>query len=583
MKLKARFSLLAAALTLASGLAVWVSVQALAEGIITEWALRYVEKQVRYDKQRVLQPLLREIVLARQLASSPLVLEWLQKPDDIVLEYRALAELERYRSAFADSNYFLGIAGNGRYYYNNAEDEYGNDQLRYILYPHEPADRWFYDMMLQNKDLNLNVNPDQHLGVTKLWIDVLLRRPDGRVLGVAGTGLNLSSFLDDFVDSGDTGISSLFVNHDGAIQLYRDQALIDFASLSKQHTEQKRLSLMLSPPDLARLTTAMDEVKAAPESVASRFVEIDGVRCLAGVAYLPEIDWYEITLMDLNQLLPLSRFNPILLIFAVSLVITVLLFHVVLGRVVLEPLQALDAAIRRFRRGEYHGEPLGLQASGEVGRLVGEFEQMTTEVYEARTNLEHKVRERTDALNRLSQTDPLTGLLNRRGMDERLIEELKRCARENRCLGVIWIDLDRFKEINDVHGHGVGDEALKVVAQVLRSVVREYDAAARWGGDEFLLMIRDADRHLAQQICERLLRVIRGQTLQTPSGALLCMTFSIGVHLASQDDLESVLRDADAALYSAKSAGRNCFRFHDQPAGPVLLSGTAGSGKDFPR
>lgn len=248
----------------------------------------------------------------------------------------------------------------------------------------------------------------------------------------------------------------------------------------------------------------------------------------------------------------------------------------VLGRVVLGPLQALDAAIRRFRRGEYRGEALDVKASGEIGRLVSEFEQMTAEVYETRTHLEQKVQERTDELNQISQTDPLTRLLNRRGMDERLFEELKRCGREQRPLGVIWIDLDLFKEINDVHGHAVGDEALKLVAKVLRSVVREYDAAARWGGDEFLLMIRDADRALLERICERLLRVIRGQVLQTPSGIQLCMTFSIGAHLTREDDLEAVLRDADAALYEAKSAGRNCFRLHDSlsmRAEPEALAG----------
>jgi len=75
---------------------------------------------VLYDKERVLQPLLREIVLARQLASSPVVLEWLQTPDDIVLEYQGLRELERYRQAFRNGNYFLAVAGNGNYYYNNS-------------------------------------------------------------------------------------------------------------------------------------------------------------------------------------------------------------------------------------------------------------------------------------------------------------------------------------------------------------------------------------------------------------------------------------------------------------------------------
>lgn len=560
MNLKARFSLLAFVLMLASGLAVWISVQTLAEGIITEWAQRYVEKQVRYDKQRVLQPLLREIVLARQLASSPLVLEWLQKPDDIVLEYRALMELERYRDAFEDHNYFLGVRASGHYYYNNAENEYGNDQLRYTLEPHEPADRWFYEAINQNQDLVINVNPDQHLGVTKLWVDVLLRSPGGEILGVAGTGLSLSNFLDDFVDSGEAGITSLFINANGAIQLYRDQALIDFASLVKSEEQQMRLNVMLSPSDLGLLQEAMEEVKAAPGTVSSRFVVIDGTRYLAGVAYLPEIEWFEITLMDLDELLPLSRFNTILLAFTISLLCTVLLFQVVLGRVVLTPLQALDSAIRRLRRGEYNGEPLGIQANGEIGRLVQEFEHMTAEVHEVREHLERKVRERTDALNQLSQTDPLTGLLNRRGMDERLEEELKRSAREKRHLAAIWIDLDLFKEINDVHGHGVGDEALKLVAQVLRSVVREYDAAARWGGDEFLLMIRDADYNMVQHICQRLLRVIRGRALHTASGASLCLTFSIGAYLAQEDDLERLLRCADAALYEAKEAGRNGYR-----------------------
>jgi len=319
---------------------------------------------------------------------------------------------------------------------------------------------------------------------------------------------------------------------------------------------------MIQAEDYRRLQLAMAQVKAEPQSVVSRFVTIDGTRYLAGVAYLPEIDWYEVTLMDLNRLLPLSRFNSILMIFGISLLITVLVFRIVLGRVVLEPLLALDRAIRRFRKGEYTGEPLDVRASGEVARLVEEFEKMSREVYEARTNLEQKVQERTEALNQLSQTDPLTGLLNRRGMDQRLQEELKRSAREGRPLGIIWIDLDLFKEINDRYGHAVGDEALVVVATVLRSVLREYDAASRWGGDEFLIMIRDADRGLIEHISERLLRVIRGQVVRTPCGTSLCMTFSIGASLTHTEDHEEVLRQADAALYAAKQAGRNGYRLY---------------------
>lgn len=562
MNLKSRLSLLAVVLVLASAAAVWVSVQTLAERIITEWALRYVEKQVLYDKERVLQPLLREIVLARQLSSSPVLIEWLEDPANILAEYRGLMELERYRESFTDGNYFLGVLRNGHYYYNNAENEFAGDQMRYRLNPSEPADDWFYDLIEQDRDLHINVNPDAHLGVTKLWVDVLLRNAAGEVLGVAGTGLNLSGFLNDIVDSGEDGITSLFVNHQGAIQLYRDQSMIDFASLTKDDNEQSRLGQMMVAEDYKRLELAMAQVKSEPHEVISRFVTLDGTRYLAGVAYLPEIDWYEVTLMDLNSLLPLSRFNSILMIFGISLLVTILVFRIVLGRLVLEPLLGLDRAIRRFRKGEYSGEPLEVHASGEIGRLVEEFEKMSREVYETRAYLEQKVQERTEALNQLSQTDPLTGLLNRRGMDLRLQDELKRSGREGRSLGIIWIDLDLFKDINDLYGHAVGDEALVVVATVLRSVLREYDAASRWGGDEFLIMIRDADQPMIEHICERLLRVIRSQALHTPCGATLYMTFSIGASLTCTEDHEEVLRQADAALYATKQAGRNGYRLY---------------------
>jgi len=561
LNLKTRLSLLAVVLILASAVSVWVAVQALAEQIITEWALRYVEKQVLYDKERVLQPLLREIVLARQMASSPVLIEWLENPDDILAEARGLMELERYRESFTDGNYFLGIRRNGAYYYNNAENEFAGDQMRYRLSPYEPADRWFHEQVTENRDLYINVSTDLHLGLTRLWINVLLRNPEGEVLGVAGTGLNLSHFLNEIVDSGEEGITSLFLNYQGEVQLYRDQSMIDFSLLSRDGQEADSFRQVMAE-DFMQLENTMAQVLEAPDEVASRFVMIDGTRYLAGVAYLPEIEWYEITLVDLHRLLPLSRFNSILLVFGISLLVAVLAFHLALQRVVLTPLQLLDQAIRRFRRGEYRGEPINVSAPGEIGRLVNEFEAMTREVYEVRTHLEQKVQERTEALNRLSQTDPLTGLLNRRGMEQRLKEELKRGARENRPLGVIWIDLDRFKEINDVYGHAVGDEALVLVSRVLRSVLREYDAASRWGGDEFLVMIRDANEEMIKRICERLLRVIRDQMIRTPCGNALRMTFSIGACLSCVENHDAGLSQADMALYAAKKAGRDCYRVY---------------------
>jgi len=117
---------------------------------------------------------------------------------------------------------------NGDYYYNNASNEFAGRELRYRLDPDNAADVWFYQLVEQRRDLHININPDDDLGVTKLWIDVLLREGD-RILGVLGTGIDLETFLRDVVDIGQPGITSLFVDHYGAIQLIKDERLIDFA------------------------------------------------------------------------------------------------------------------------------------------------------------------------------------------------------------------------------------------------------------------------------------------------------------------------------------------------------------------
>ncbi|MFC6673143.1 hypothetical protein [Marinobacterium aestuariivivens] len=191
-----------------------MSVRLLAEDIIEQWAIRYAEKQVLYDKSRALQPIIREIALSRQFADSQQIREWARDPDDEALTARAMTEMENFRLNFADRSYFVALLESGRYYHNNADNEYAGREFRYVLDPDKPADSWFYDIIEQQRDMHLNVNPDIPLGVTKLWIDVLLR--DGQqILGVVGTGLDLTQFLEKVVDERTPGITSLFVDHQG--------------------------------------------------------------------------------------------------------------------------------------------------------------------------------------------------------------------------------------------------------------------------------------------------------------------------------------------------------------------------------
>ena len=195
MNLKPRILIPTASLVLVSAIGGWGMVRELGERIIEEWALRHAEKQVLTTRRA---PCSRSCARLRSPDSSPIHNrsgEWSRKPDDPVLTRRAIAEMEAFRLNFSDRNFFVALLGNGRYYYNNAANEYAGRQHRYTLDPAKPEDRWFYDIVKQRREMHINVNPDANLGVTKLWIDVLLR--DGEdIVGVAGTGLILpASFV----------------------------------------------------------------------------------------------------------------------------------------------------------------------------------------------------------------------------------------------------------------------------------------------------------------------------------------------------------------------------------------------------
>jgi len=179
-------------------------------------------------------------------------------------------------------------------------------------------------------------------------------------------------------------------------------------------------------------------------------------------------------------------------------------------------------------------------------------------VLASRRDLEQQVRDRTADLERLTKVDPLTELLNRRGMTGQLETGLSRADREDLPLGILWIDVDWFKQINDTHGHPGGDKALKAVAGHIKSLIRPYDLAARWGGDEFLVMLQPADGKILETMAER----IRASVAQYRDPMIkVTLSISLGGSLSSPgQELTRLLHDADQALYRAKEAGRNCYR-----------------------
>ncbi len=157
----------------------------------------------------------------------------------------------------------------------------------------------------------------------------------------------------------------------------------------------------------------------------------------------------------------------------------------------------------------------------------------------------------------LATVDSLTGLPNRRGFDLLAAHAVHEANRDTQPLSALLLDLDHFKQLNDSHGHLAGDEVLKGFAQVLENSLRQSDVICRWGGEEFIVLLRNSDSTHATQVAEK----IRQHTEQQPftfAGQAIRVTASIGqTGLQADDTLQSLIARADRALYRAKQAGRN--------------------------
>lgn len=157
-----------------------------------------------------------------------------------------------------------------------------------------------------------------------------------------------------------------------------------------------------------------------------------------------------------------------------------------------------------------------------------------------------------------AELDPLTGLRTRKSLWGELVRELGRIARTDRGFCVAMMDIDHFKKVNDTYGHDVGDLVLRTVANHITRSLRIHDDAFRMGGEEFLLCLKEADLETGAIIVERLRRKLESTPVALPDGAMLSITASFGLVLATPDmDAETLVKRADDALYQAKKGGRN--------------------------
>ncbi|PTD97392.1 GGDEF domain-containing protein [Pseudothauera lacus] len=235
------------------------------------------------------------------------------------------------------------------------------------------------------------------------------------------------------------------------------------------------------------------------------------------------------------------------------------------GNVTGEYAAALEASATRIERAQsidelsevvagllaetHQAHDIAARSTAEIGELRGEVEAANQHILRLQREL--------DEASELVRHDPLTGTLNRKGLDEALEREIAMARRRGTELCIGLLDLDNFKHLNDTYGHHIGDDALRHLAAVVRESLRPQDAVCRYGGEEFLLLLPEADIAAATAILTRLQRELTRRFFMAEQQKLL-ITFSAGVTVLNPEEPPHIaIERADRAMYAAKRAGKN--------------------------
>ena len=562
-----------------------VSVNRLVSDLIDDWTRQAAEYRVVSDSERSLRPILREIELVEALATEQDLIAWAAQPDDAALQKRALALLNKRKNTLADSSFFIALAANGQYFFNDKDNQYTGDEYRYTLDPTNFDDAWFYNSLQSTQAVNVNVDFDRGLGVLKIWINVQLRSGD-KVVGMLGTGFDLGAFLDSYIIRDAGTFHTLFTDADGAIQLSPDGWLIEYASMGKaRDTKTVIFDRIESSDDAAVLRQTFDEARFYPGSVQVDRINWRGEARVLGVAYIPGLDWFEITVMAIDDVLPEHDLYPLYIVVIVTLVGALLALYTLLTLYVTRPLDALLLRVSSIAS--------NVEAPANASELVGEFAQIDQYLTAAVADLKAQKHALTkqlqdrdiellaanEALLAISHVDSLTQLVHRSAFDAALTDFQKRVTEdgEQQQAALMLIEIDQFRAFNLRFGHLQGDEVLRKIANVLRELIAYPDSTlARYQGKVFAVLLPNVSLAVAKKLAKTICVGVAALNIPCEDGEHGCLTVSIGLTVIGPDEpanTVSWVRNAEQAILQAERQNGNCVVAHGAEKLPEDFTG----------
>jgi diguanylate cyclase (GGDEF)-like protein len=378
---------------------------------------------------------------------------------------------------------------------------------------------------------------DPTLGAALLVVAVPIHVPSARFLGALTAKLNLSSM--------DQILRRYAPSDSGRVYLVSAEGEIVTGRATGSGT---------------RLTTATMQRLTARDGSLATYRGYDGEHVVGSMRIEPTLRWSVVAEAPASLAFQqVTRLSNTMMLVVTALLVGVGMIAYFLGLFIVRPLHRLAKGAAKVAAGNLDVD-LPEISGGEVGYLTQVFNNMVVRLREGREALDaanETLRRKNEELERLSVTDGLTGLYNRRRLMEAVNDEARRSQRLKHTFAVLMVDVDHFKKYNDSFGHPAGDTVLARVAAILREATREVDHVARYGGEEFLVMLPETGMPEALDISERIRARIGEEVFHGRR-----MTVSIGVaeFPLHGDTPEQVIAAADEALYEAKREGRDRVR-----------------------
>jgi diguanylate cyclase (GGDEF)-like protein len=496
-----------------------------------------------------------ELALVRDISRSAVVVDWFADEENPAKKAAAYREIMNYMNMLGNANVYFGIHKSLNEYSVNNRIALASFSPSNKIDPAAAYNDWYYNSIRSAHEYVFNIDIDKVSNMPCLRINHKVM--DGNnLMGVICSVLSLDETIDClFSQYNSKNVMGYIIDKNGYIQM--ESVPTDFRFDQKGRAQINIRTVYPDPVFVSALGEYLANINDYFDmSSQAEVIKLDkNYYMYVSIAPITDTDWSIVTFFNNRALYSIGKFLPLLITMLSAFLIYTLVSSIFMHWLVFRPMNRLTNSLSASNF--YIGEIFGYNRDDEIGILAQTIQRMRDRLSTYNAELLRAARER----ERLIRIDQLTDIPNRRNFDERLPLEWGRAIRTKTPISLLILDLDYFKDYNDTYGHLQGDKALQVVAKVFaQELKRSSDLAARWGGEEFAILLANTDFKGAQDVAERIRQKTEDLQIVLADGSISKITVSIGINTlipTTNNALEEFIHHADMALYTAKREGRN--------------------------